>query len=317
MEYRALGNSGLQVSVAGLGTNNFGGRADLEQTKAVMGKCLDLGVNLIDTAESYGRGLSEEYIGESIKGHRQEFLIASKAGAGGRPGTTGRGYLRDALEKSLKRLGTDYIDLYQIHYADTTTPIEETLSALDDMVRSGEVRYVGCSNFTPWQVVEAQWAAKDAHLAPFVSAQNQYSLLNRSVERELAPVCLKYGVGLIPYSPLAGGFLTGKYRQGEAPPEGARLSNPQQASRQLTDDNFAKLAKLEAFAEEHDHTVGELALAWLGSQPFVPTVIAGAMTPQQVEENVKALEWRLTPDELKDLDEATGAVEPARGGMGR
>lgn len=315
MEYRSLGNSGLRVSVSGLGTNNFGGRADLEQTKAVMGKCLDLGVNLIDTAESYGRGLSEEYIGVAIKGHRQEVLIATKAGASGRPGTTGRGYLRNALEGSLKRLGTDYIDLYQIHYADPTTPIEETLAALDDMVRGGAVRYVGCSNFAPWQVVEAQWVATTSHFTPFISAQNQYSLLNRTVERELAPVCMKYGLGIMPYSPLAGGFLTGKYRPGEAPPEGARLSNPQQASRQLTDENFAKLAQLEAFAEEHDHTVGELALAWLASQPHVPSVIAGAMTPQQVEENVKAVEWHLAAEELRELDEATGWEQPGRGGM--
>ncbi|MBI4214312.1 MAG: aldo/keto reductase [Chloroflexi bacterium] len=315
MEYRSLGNSGLRVSVSGLGTNNFGGRADLEQTKAVMGKCLDLGVNLIDTAESYGRGLSEEYIGVAIKGHRQEVLIATKAGASGRPGTTGRGYLRNALEGSLKRLGTDYIDLYQIHYADPTTPIEETLAALDDMVRGGAVRYVGCSNFAPWQVVEAQGVATTSHFTPFISAQNQYSLLNRTVERELAPVCMKYGLGIMPYSPLAGGFLTGKYRPGEAPPEGARLSNPQQASRQLTDENFAKLAQLEAFAEEHDHTVGELALAWLASQPHVPSVIAGAMTPQQVEENVKAVEWHLAAEELRELDEATGWEQPGRGGM--
>lgn len=318
MEYRKLGNSGLQVSVAGLGTNNFGGRCDQAATSAVVHKCIDLGVNLIDTAESYGRGLSEEYIGNAMKGHRRDVLVATKFGNGGRPGSNSRGYIKNAVHDSLKRLKTDYIDLYQVHFPDSTTPIEETMQALDDLIRDGSVRYIGCSNFSAWQVVEAQWVARSEHLSSFISAQPSYNLLDRSVERDLAPASMKYGLGILPYSPLRGGFLTGKYRQGEAPPEGARLSAPGgQGSRVLNDDNFAKLSTLEQFAEQHDHTVGELALAWLASQPHVGSVIAGAMTPRQVEENAKAIEWRLSAQELQDLDAAMGYEAPAvRGGFG-
>lgn len=320
MEYRPLGNSGLQVSVAGLGTNNFGGRCDYEQSKTVVHKALDVGVNFIDTADVYGnRGLSEEFIGKAIEGHRRDVLLATKfssrMGDGPQWAGTSRGYIMDAVQASLKRLNTDYIDLYQVHFPDAGTPIEETMRALDDLVRRGDVRYIGCSNFFAWQAVEAQWVAKSEHLTPFISAQNQYNLLDRSIERDLAPVSQKYGMSILPFFPLASGFLTGKYQPGQPPPEGARLSNPQQAARRLTDDNFAKLAPLEAFAQERDHTVGELAMAWLASQPFVGSVIAGATKPEQVEENARAIEWRLTPDDMKALDEAMG-VEPtgARGG---
>ena len=318
MEYRKLGKSGLQVSIAGLGTNNFGGRLDQAGTSAVVHSCIDHGVNLIDTAESYGRGLSEEFIGNAVKGHRRDVLIATKFGNNGRPGSGGRNYIMNAVTDSLKRLKTDYIDLYQVHFPDTTTPIDETLRTLDDLVREGKVRYVGCSNFSAWQVVEAQWTARSEHLDAFISAQNAYNLLDRGIEKDLAPVSMQYGLSVIPYSPLRGGFLTGKYKHGEAPPEGARLSAPGgQGSRVLTDDNFAKLATLEKYAEEHDHTVGELALAWLSSQSHVGSVIAGAMNPQQVAENVKAVEWKLSPQDLKDLDAAMGIEPPApRGGFG-
>lgn len=317
MEYRTLGDSGLQVSVAGLGTNNFGGRCDLEQTKAVVHKAIEVGLNFIDTAESYGRGLSEEFIGKAIEGHRQEVLLTTKFGGRGKPGTGGRSYIKNAVHGSLQRLNTDYIDMLSIHFPDPSTPIEETMRALDDLVRAGDVRYLGCSNFAAWQLVEAEWAAKTAHSSPFIASQNPYSLLQRNVEQDLAPACVKYGVGVIPYSPLAGGFLTGKYRQNEAPTEGTRLAGGQGA-RQLNDDNFAKLAKLETFAHEHDHTVGELALAWLASQPFVGSVIAGATKPEQVEENVRAIEWHLSAEDMKALDEAMGVgAEPMRGGPGR
>ena len=199
-----------------------------------------------------------------------------------------RGYLCRAVEASLRRLDTDYIDLYQIHFPDAQTPLEETLRALDDLVHEGKVRYLGCSNFAGWQLVEGQWLAKSGNLTPFVSAQNQYSLLDRRVERELVPACVQYGVGLLPYFPLASGFLTGKYRQGEAPPEGARLAEGPMAERTLTERNFKTLAKLEEFAQAHGHTMLELAIGWLASQPHVASVISGATKPEQVEQNVKA-----------------------------
>jgi aryl-alcohol dehydrogenase-like predicted oxidoreductase len=311
LEYRSLGNSGLQVSLAGLGTNNFGRRCDAQQTAAVVHKALDLGLNFVDTADIYGDMLSEVYIGKAIKDRRHDVVLATKfVGASGE-GPLNRGasrrYIMHEVQESLRRLDTDYIDLYQIHFWDSTTPIEETMRALDDLVRRGDVRYIGCSNFAAWQIVESQWIARSEHLAPFISAQNQYNALNRSVEAEVAPVSQRYGMSLIPFSPLAGGFLTGKYQPGQPAPQGARLSGDSaQAQRIKSDANYATLAKLEAFAEAHDHTVGELALAWLGSQPFVGSVIAGATTPAQVEENVRALEWKLSPEELKEIDEALG-----------
>jgi aryl-alcohol dehydrogenase-like predicted oxidoreductase len=314
VEYRQLGNSGLKVSVAGLGTNNFGGRCDAAQTKAVINRAVDLGVNFIDTADVYGGSRSEEYIGKAIKGHRRDLVVATKfqAKMGDGPFWSGasRRYIMDAVEASLKRLDVDYIDLYQVHFWDDTTPIEETMRALDDLIHRGDVRYVGCSNFTSWQIVESQWVAKTDHLSPFISAQNRWNLLDRKVEAEVVPASQKYGLGIVPYSPLAGGFLTGKYRQGQPPPEGTRFAGGGRtgnaAARTFTDEGFVQLARIEAFAEEHDHTVGELALAWLGSQPAVGSVIAGATKPEQVDENVRALEWRLTPEELKQLDETLG-----------
>lgn len=309
MEYRQLGNSGLKVSLAGLGTNNFGRRCDAAQTAAVIDRAVDLGVNFIDTADVYGGSLSEEYIGRAIKSHRRDLVIATKfeqtMGEGPLWSGASRRYIMDAVEASLKRLDIDYIDLYQVHFWDPTTPIEETMRALDDLVHRGDVRYVGCSNFAAWQIVESQWVARSEHLDPFISAQNRCNLLDREIEKEVVPAAQKYGLGIIPYSPLSGGFLTGKYKQGETPPPGTRFGDGgSRSARILNDGAFASLAKLERFAEEHDHTVGELALAWLGSQPWVGSVIAGATRPEQVDENVRALEWRLTPDALTQLDEA-------------
>ena len=310
MEYRQLGNSGLKVSLAGLGTNNFGRRCDASETKAVISRAIDLGVNFIDTADVYGGSLSEQYIGKAIKGHRRDLVIATKfeqtMGEGPLWRGASRRYIMNAVEASLKRLDVDYIDLYQVHFWDEATPIEETMRALDDLVHRGHVRYVGCSNFTAWQIVESQWIAKSERLNPFISAQNRWNLLDRKIEDEVVPASQKYGLGIIPYSPLAGGFLTGKYRPGEPPPPGTRFASGgwRGGPRALNETSFAALARLEAFAEEHDHTVGELALAWLGSQPSVASVIAGATKPEQVDENVGALEWRLTKDELVQLDEA-------------
>jgi aryl-alcohol dehydrogenase-like predicted oxidoreductase len=221
-------------------------------------------------------------------------------------GGASRRYIFEAVDASLRRLGTDYIDLYQIHFPDAKTPIEETMRALDDVVHAGKVRYIGCSNFTGWQVVEAQWIARHHDLTPFISAQNQYNLLERRIERELVPACEKYGLGILPYFPLASGFLSGKYRAGEAPPEGTRLAAMgQRAEGMLTDRNFETLGKLQAFGEARDRPVLDVAIGWLASQPSVPSVIAGATKPEQVEANVRAGEWRLTPEERAEVAQIT------------
>jgi aryl-alcohol dehydrogenase-like predicted oxidoreductase len=307
MQYRNLGRSGLQVSVVGLGCNNFGGRLEIDQTRAVVDKALDLGINLFDTADVYGgAGKSEEQLGEVLKGRRDQVVLATKFASPMGDGPMKRGasrrYIVQAVEDSLRRLQTDYIDLYQIHRPDASTPIEETLRALDDLVHAGKVRYIGSSNFTGWQVVESHYLAEKHNLEPFVSAQNEYNLLDRRIERELVPACDKYGVGILPFFPLASGFLTGKYRQGEEPPQGARLSGGPMAGRVLNEGNFATLGRLENFAKERGHTILELAIGWLASQPHVPSVIAGATKPEQVEANVAAAEWTLTPEELAQAD---------------
>ncbi len=318
MEYRNLGNSGLQVSVVGLGCNNFGRRVDAAGTKAVVDKAIDVGITFFDTADSYGpQGLSEEYLAPALKPHRRNIVVATKSvspmGEGPYWGGASRKYLMDALDACLRRLDTDYIDLYQMHRWDAKTPIEETLRALDDMVSSGKVRYIGNSNYAGWQVAEAAWVAKSGHLTPFISAQNQYSLLERGIERELVPACNKYGLSIIPYSPLAGGFLTGKYRAGEPPPDGTRLAGMgPMASRILNERNFGTLGKLEGLASRAGRSMTDLAIGWLASLPHVGSVIAGATKPEQVEENVKAGEYRLSPEELKEVDEILGVGQPRR-----
>jgi aryl-alcohol dehydrogenase-like predicted oxidoreductase len=315
MEYRHLGRSGLQVSVVGLGCNNFGGRIDEAQSAAVVHKALDLGVNLFDTADVYGnRGLSEEYLGRALKDKRRDVIIATKfqAQMGEGPHWSGgsRRYIMDAVEASLRRLGTDYIDLYQMHNPDPSTPIEETLRALDDLVRSGKVRYIGNSNFSAAQAVEAAWVAKTEHLTPFVSLQNHFNLLNR-LDSELIGVCGRYGLGILPYFPLASGFLTGKYRPEQPAPEGTRLAGPM-GQRMLNDRNYATLQKLEGIAERNGRTMLELAMSWLAQQPNVSSVIAGATRPEQVEQNVNAATWILSPDDLAAIDEAAPAPAPRR-----
>ncbi len=311
MEYRNLGNSGLQVSAVGLGCNNFGMRCDLEQSKAVVAAALDAGINFFDTADIYGgRGKSEEFLGAALKEHRRNAVIATKfmGPMGEGPLWTGasRRYILEAVDDSLRRLGVDYIDLYQVHFPDAKTPIEETMRALDDVVRAGKVRYVGCSNFTGWQVVEAQWVARSEHLSPFITAQNQYNLLDRRIERELAPACKKYGLGILPYFPLASGFLTGKYRHGEEPAKDTRLGLwGARAAAILSEPNFDTLTRLEAFAIERGHTMLELAIGWLAGHDYVPSVIAGATRPEQVQQNAAAAAWKLTPEEMAEIDTIT------------
>lgn len=304
MEYRRLGPSGLEVSAVGLGTNNFGRRVDAAGTAKVLDRALDEGVTFIDTANIYSDGLSEEYIGKAIDGKRDQYILATKAAmkVGDGPNEIGasRHHLFTEIEKSLKRLRTDYVDLYQIHRADPNTPIEETLHALDQLVAQGKVRYIGCSNYASWQVCEALWTSRMQDLVPFSTAQPRYSLLDREVERELVPFCQTYGIGILPYFPLANGFLTGKYRRGEPAPDGSRLAEGDRGL--FTDRNFDILEGLERFAQTRNHTVLDLAFAWLLANPAVTSVIAGATRPEQVAANANTVGWRLTDEELKEID---------------
>lgn len=313
MERRRLGSSGLEVSVVGLGTNNFGGRTDFEQSQSVVFAALDAGINLLDTADMYGRGVSEEFIGRILGERRKEVVLATKVGkpmddAGLLRGTSRR-YICSAVEDSLRRLKTDWIDLYQIHEPDPKTPIEETLRALDDLVRQGKVRYLGCSNFAAWQVVEAQLTARRIDGVPFISFQDEYSLLARSIERELIPVAVRYGMGLLPYYPLASGFLSGKYHRGETLPEGARITSSSfYSERFLTESNWRIVEELRGAAARSGHTLIELAFSWLASQPSVASVIAGATKAEQVKQNSEAVAWRLSESELSEIDRITSTA---------
>ena len=311
MEYRNLGDSGLKISLAGLGCNNFGMRCDPEQSRAVVHRALDEGVTFFDTADIYGnRGGSEELLGKALGKRRREVVVATKfgmpMGAGPYDRGASRRYLMAAAEASLRRLDTDYLDLYQLHQPDPDTPQEETLAALDDLVRAGKVRYLGNSNFSGWQVADADWISRTRSFARYVSAQNQYNLLDRRIERDLLPACQKFGLGMLPYFPLASGFLTGKYRRGAEPPEGTRLAVMQPMAKQvMTEQNFATLERLEEFARGRGHTLVELATSWLACQPVVSSVISGATRPEQVTENVKACGWKLTDEERKQVDAIT------------
>jgi len=311
VEYRNLGDSGLKISLAGLGCNNFGMRCDTEQTRAVVHRAFDEGVTFFDTADIYGnRGGSEELLGKALGKRRREVVVASKfgmpMGAGPYERGASRRYIMAAAEASLKRLDTDYLDVYQLHQPDPDTPQEETLAALDDLVRAGKVRYLGNSNFSGWQVADADWISRTRSLARYVSAQNQYNLLDRRIERDLLPACQKFGLGMLPYFPLASGFLTGKYRRGAEAPKGTRLALMQPMAKQvMTEQNFTTLERLEQFARGRDHTLVELAMSWLACQPLVSSVISGATRPEQVTENVKACGWKLTHEEIKEVDVIT------------
>jgi aryl-alcohol dehydrogenase-like predicted oxidoreductase len=308
MKLRNLGRSGLQLSLVGLGCNNFGGRLDLVATRKVVHRALDLGITLFDTADIYGeRGRSEEYLGESLGERRKDIVLATKFGmamddAGIRKGASRR-YILSAVEASLQRLKTDWIDLYQLHQPDPLTPIEETLRALDDLIRQGKARYVGCSNLPAWQVVEALWTARHAGLDRFVCCQDEYSLVAREPERELVPMMERYGLGLLPYFPLASGLLTGKYQRNASMPAGARLTETKRlADRYLTEANWRIVERLEDFCARRGRTLLELALSWLAARPTVASVIAGATRPEQVEANVRAVEWNLSPEDLAEID---------------
>ncbi len=314
MQERNLGTSGLRVSVVGIGCNNFGGRIDTRESGRVIDKAIDLGVTLFDTADMYSnRGGSETAMGEVLKGaKRQKIVLATKCGmqmdeAGKLKGASRR-YIMSALDGSLKRLQTDYIDLYHVHQVDPLTPMEETLRTLDDLVRAGKVRYVGLSNHPAWMVAAAQETARRCNLNAFVSCQDEYSLLIRDADRELMPMMSRYGLGLLPYFPLACGLLTGKYTRG-AMPQGARLTETKRyQDKYLNERNWRIVDELTGFAKKRGHTLLDLAFSWLLARPNVGSVIAGATSPEQVEANVKAASWQLTAEDLAEVDRITKAA---------
>ena len=308
MEERNLGRSGLRVSLVGLGCNNLGGRLDLAGATAVVHAALDAGVTLFDTADIYGdRGGSERALGEILGARRKDIVLATKFSgpmdAEGRLKGGSRRYVMSAVAASLQRLKTDWIDLYQFHFPDPLTPVEETLRALEDLVRQGKVRYVGCSNKPAWQVVEAAWTARNLGMEGFVSCQDEYSLLFRKPESDLIPAMKAYGLGLLPYFPLASGMLTGKYARGETPQQGTRFARQRNfEGRYMTPRNWERVEALTAFAQARGRTLLELAFSWLAARAPVASVIAGAMSPEQVRANVAAAGWSLTPQEIEEID---------------
>lgn len=313
---RPLGRSGLRVPAVGIGTNNFGSRIDAAASQRVVDAALNLGANFFDTADVYGTGQSEEFLGKALGARRSKAIIATKFGNPMRgsqfpEGGASRTQIVYSVEQSLRRLGTEYIDLYQIHRPDPKTPIEETLRAFDDLVRQGKVRYIGNSNFDGAQVDTAAAVSSAQKLAAFSSAQNHYSLLTRGIETDLVPACERHGLGVLPYFPLESGLLTGKYKRGEAPPEGTRLGNAVRDKRPgvdlfLNDDKFAKVEKLQALADTTGNTtLLDMAFGWLLSRPYVACVIAGATKPEQVEANVKAAAWRPSLETARQIDAIT------------
>ena len=311
MEYRQLGTAGPRVSVVSLGCNNFGGSSSsadvpaygvlgFEQTSAVVDAAYDCGITFFDTANVYGNGGSEEFLGRILRGRRDSVVIGTKWGSGEGAGTAWgtRKRVRQAVEGSLRRLATDYIDLYQMHWPDPRTPIEETLEALSELVTAGKIRFAGSSHLSGWEVVDTDWIARARGLSRFVSAQNEYSLLRRGAETELLPACRRVGVGLLPYFPLASGLLTGKYRRGAAFPPGTRLSG-----RTVDDRVFDTLEALEGFAVERGHSLLELAVSAIAARPGVTSVITGATRPEQIRANAAAANWQLQATDLADLDQ--------------
>ena len=313
MTYRPLGDSGLMVSAVGVGCNAFGRRVDLDGVRDILDAAQDVGVTLLDTADTYGgQGASEQMLGEALQGRRDEFVVATKfgmdmQGANGpdRGARGSRAYVRRAVESSLRRLRTDYLDLYQYHEPDGVTPIEETLSVLADLVHEGKVRYVGVSNVAGWQVADADWSARTNGFERFVSVQNRYSLLDRAVEAEVVPACEEYGLGLLPYFPLEYGLLTGKYRRGQGAPAGSRADLDPSRAQWLQDADWDRIEAVEKYAEARDLSVLDVAIAGLAAQPAVSSVISGATSGDQVRTNAAALRWEPTESDLVELDEIT------------
>jgi aryl-alcohol dehydrogenase-like predicted oxidoreductase len=311
MEIRNLGASGLRVSAVGVGCNNFGQRTDLETSRKVIHRALDLGITLFDTADIYaGMGGSETVLGTVLGDRRKDIVLATKfskpmATDGTKQGASRR-YIMSAVEASLKRLKTDWIDLYQQHDYDPLTPLEETLRALDDLVTQGKVRYIGNSNFPAWRIAEAEFTARAMNVNRFISCQDEYSLVVRDIEKDLLPAAQEYRLGLLPFFPLASGLLTGKYKRGAAAPEDTRFAKaPALRDRYVTARNEDIVEKLKAFAQARGHTMVELAFSWLAARPQVASVIAGATRVEQVEENVQAIAWKLSAKDLAEIDEIT------------
>jgi len=311
MEIRNLGASGLRVSAVGLGCNNFGQRTDLETSRKVIHRALDLGITLFDTADIYaGMGGSETVLGTVLGDRRKDIVLATKyskpMATGGTKQGASRRYIMNAVEASLKRLKTDWIDLYQQHDYDPLTPLEETLRALDDLVHQGKVRYIGNSNFPAWRIAEAEFTARAMNVNRFISCQDEYSLIVRDIEKDLLPAAKEYKLGLLPFFPLASGLLTGKYRRGAAAPQDTRFAKmPALRDRYATPHNEDIVEKLQAFAQARGHTMLELAFSWLAARPQVASVIAGATRVEQIEQNAKAISWALSVDDLAEIDKIT------------
>lgn len=315
MEHRTLGDSALRVSAVGLGCNNFGTAIDAVASQAVVHKALDLGITLFDTADFYGKGNSEVFLGRALGNRRNEAVIATKFGMpmGEGPESDGggsRAYVMRAAEASLRRLNTDHIDLYQMHRPDPATPLEETMRALEDLIRQGKVRYIGHSNFTRSLIDAAASTARAENLTPFISAQNRYSLLTRDIELDLVPACEAHGVGVLPYFPLESGLLSGKYPQGASPAQDTRWAallqaDPGYAEKFFSESKFARLAQLQQLCAAYEHDILQMAFGWLLTRNYVASVIAGATRPQQIEQNVKASAWRPSAEEAASIDAIT------------
>lgn len=308
MKYRRLGNTGVQVSVIGLGGNRLGLEDKVPQNEVnrIIDTAQDLGINFIDTADVYTKGRSEETLGVALKGRWNQFVLATKfahkTGDGPNDRGASRYYLTRALDESLKRLQSDHIDLYYVHIWDALTPIQETLKALDDAVQSGKIRYIGASNFAAWQLAYANLYAEVRGWAQFAVIQAEYNMFERSVEKEIMPYCQAHGAGIVPYFPLAGGFLSGKYRRGQPPPAGSRGENSPYVQKFLKDPFFGQLEKLEQWAADHGHQINELAQAWLLAKPQVCSVITGATKTDQIVLNAKAAEWELSAQDVAEID---------------
>ena len=312
MQKRQIGRSGLRVSTVGLGCNNFGWRIDQEASNTVVAKALDLGITLFDTADRYGTnaGDSEIVLGKALGARRKDIVLLTKFGVGlenARLRDSSRHYIMSAVEASLRRLGTDWIDCYMIHWPDYATPMEETLRALDDLVRGGKVRYIACSNLETWRVADAVWISRQGHLETFIAAQTEYSLLNRSAEKEVIPALAHYGLGFIPYYPLASGLLTGKYSDGARAQGRLKDNFLRLGDTFMTERNLGIVSALEVFCRERGRSLLELAVSWLAQQTTVASVICGATKPEQVEQNAHAADWTLSADELAVVDKLTKA----------